>query len=163
MARLDRFKTAQASPHAGFASALAEIRSGGKTGHWIWYVFPQIAGLGMSAASEAFGIDGENEAAEYLRDAELRAHLLSITAAVAERLRAGDPPSLELLMGSAIDARKVVSSLTLFRYVAEKLQTSEPQDEHEALVAVAGEVLAAAAAEGYPACASTLRRLGVRA
>src|SRR5574339_754624 len=149
MARLDRFKTAQASPHAGFASALAEIRSGGKTGHWIWYVFPQIAGLGMSPASQAFGIGGENEAAEYLRDAELRAHLLSITAAVAERLRAGDPPSLELLMGSDIDARKVVSSLTLFRHVAQRLQAVEPRDEYESLVTIADEVLATAAALGY--------------
>lgn len=159
MPRLDRFKTAQASPHSGFARALAEIRSGGKTGHWIWYVFPQLAGLGMSAAAQAFAIACEDEAVEYLRDAALRLHLLSMTTAVAEQLRAG-APSLEGLMGSAIDARKVVSSLTLFRHVARKLQAVEPRDEYASLIAMADEVLAAAAAQGYPACAYTLKRLG---
>ena len=43
-ASLDRFRQAQENPTAGFESALQEIRSGGKRGHWIWYVFPQLAG-----------------------------------------------------------------------------------------------------------------------
>lgn len=146
--------------HSGFAAALREIRSGAKTGHWIWYVFPQIAGLGLSPAAREFSIEGEDEAAEYLRDPELRSRLLSITTAVAEQLRAGDPPALESLMGSDIDARKVVSSLTLFRHVAQRLQAGEPRDEYESLVTVADEVLATAAAQGYGACAYTLKRLG---
>lgn len=159
MAPIDRFKAAQASLHSGFAAALREIRSGGKTGHWIWYVFPQIGGLGMSPTAREFGIEGEGEAAAYLRDPELRSHLLSITTAVAEQLRAGDPPSLELLMGSAIDARKVVSSLTLFRHVAQRLRDVERRDEYDTFITMADGVLAAAAAQGYPACSYTLERI----
>jgi uncharacterized protein (DUF1810 family) len=160
MSRLDRFKTAQASSHAGLASALAEIRSGGKTGHWIWYVFPQIEGLGTSGTSQAFAIDGEDEAEEYLRDPELRTHFLSITTAVAEQLRTAEGPTLDALMGSAIDARKVVSSLTLFGHVARKLHAAESLEEYDAIASVADEVLAVAAAQGYPRCAYTLKRLG---
>ena len=46
---LQRFHRAQADPHAGYETALAEIRRGRKTSHWIWYIFPQLAGLGHSA------------------------------------------------------------------------------------------------------------------
>ena len=67
---LHRFKAAQNSPHAGFQAALEEIRSGAKTGHWIWYVFPQLAGLGTSALSQTFAIEGREEAREFLRDPE---------------------------------------------------------------------------------------------
>ena len=89
MSRLERFREAQNSSYAGFESALAELRSGAKTGHWIWYVFPQIAGLGMSGHAQAFALDGEEEAAEFLRDAELRTRLLTIASAVAEQLGTG--------------------------------------------------------------------------
>jgi uncharacterized protein (DUF1810 family) len=66
MSRLTRFMSAQNAAEAGFASALDEIRSGRKQGHWIWYVFPQLSGLGTSALSRTFGIDGEEEAIEFL-------------------------------------------------------------------------------------------------
>ena len=83
MSRLERFKTAQESPGSGFDTALAEIRAGRKRSHWIWYIFPQLAGLGGSARSKTFAIEGEGEAEEYLRDPLLRARLLEITAAAA--------------------------------------------------------------------------------
>ncbi len=146
--------------HGGFAEALAEIRAGAKTGHWIWYVFPQIAGLGRSSASQAYAIADEAEAIEYLQDAVLRARLLEITTAVAERLRTGRPGSLRTLMGSQIDALKVVSSLTLFGQIARRLDAQERLDAYEAMAAVADEVLGAAAAEGYPPCRHTLHLLG---
>ncbi|MGE5835869.1 MAG: DUF1810 family protein, partial [Acidobacteriota bacterium] len=85
MTGLERFKSAQAAAHSGFDTALAEIRAGGKRGHWIWYIFPQLAGLGGSPMSAHFAIAGEAEAMEYLRDRDLRARLLTITTAVAER------------------------------------------------------------------------------
>ena len=62
-------------------------------------------------------------------------------------------------MGSEIDARKIVSSLTLFGYVARKLQDVQPLGEYSAFAKTADEVLAAAASEGYPPCAYTLSRL----
>jgi len=160
MSRLERFKVAQNQAHAGFASALEEIRAGAKVGHWIWYIFPQLGGLGSSSASRAFAIDGEEEAIEYLRDPELRSRLLTMTSAVAQQLKTGKARSLRALMGSDIDVQKLVSSLTLFEHVANRLDAVP--DHHDAcrsLAAIAEDVLAAAASEGYPACAYTLERL----
>jgi uncharacterized protein (DUF1810 family) len=162
MTQLERFKSAQNSPHAGFASALDEIRTGRKTGHWIWYVFPQISGLGSSGYSQSFAIQGEKEAVEFLQDSELRSRLLTIATAVADQLRTRKTTSLGALMGSDIDARKVVSSLTLFGHVAKTLYEVEGLDAYKAVADVADEVLAAAATEGYPPCAYTLRRLQPR-
>jgi uncharacterized protein (DUF1810 family) len=158
MSRLERFITAQDAPHAGFATALGEIRSGGKRSHWIWYIFPQLAGLGMSSTSQAFAIEDEQEAIAYLRDEQLRFRLLTITKSVAERLAAGKGKSLRALMGGETDARKVVSSLTLFGVVARKLE-AEGGEDYAALADAADEVLAVAEAEGYPRCAHTLRRI----
>jgi len=159
MSRLERFKTAQKSPGCGFDQALAEIRAGRKRSHWIWYIFPQLAGLGASARSRDFAIEGEDEAQEYLRDPLLRARLLEITAAAASQLRGGTTPLAEL-MGSEIDAQKLVSSMTLFGIVARKLHGIEGLDQYEALADVADQVLTAAALQGYPACAITRRVLG---
>jgi uncharacterized protein (DUF1810 family) len=153
MSRLERFRLAQRSQSAGYAAALAEIRSGRKVGHWIWYVLPQIRGLGSSEYSLKFGIQDRDEAVAYLRDPELRAHLLEITQAVAERLRRRSPATLRGIMGSHIDAQKTVSSLTLFGRIAHELGDVE-------IAQAAEEVLALAAAEGYPACGWTLQSLG---
>ena len=159
MSRLERFREAQNAEHGGFAAALAELRHGAKQGHWIWYVFPQIEGLGMSGMTQAFALGGEDDAAELLRDAELRTRLLTITETVAAQLRSGRVASLRTLMGSDIDARKVVSSLTLFAYAARRLHAVEGMKAYAAMADAADEVLAMAAAEGYPPCAHTLRRL----
>src|SRR4029079_17352418 len=105
MSRLERFKEAQNASHAGFESALAEIRAGGKRGHWIWYIFPQLDGLGTSGNSRAFAIEGEKEAADFLRDLELRSRLLTVATAVAEQLKTGKTPSLRALMASDIDTQ----------------------------------------------------------
>jgi uncharacterized protein (DUF1810 family) len=157
MSRLDRFKAAQDSSRSGFQSALGEIQAGAKRGHWIWYVFPQLAGLGSSPLSQSFAIDDEEEAAEYLQDAELRSRLLAIANAVADQLKAGK--TLRGLMGSEIDAQKVVSSLTLFGHVAGKRHDIEGIDAYDAVARIADEVLAAAASQGFAPCAYTLRRL----
>jgi uncharacterized protein (DUF1810 family) len=157
---LRRFKDAQDSPHSGFAEALDEIRAGRKTGHWIWYVFPQIAGLGMSPTSQLYAIDGEAEAVEYLRDPELRSRLLTISTAVADQLRRNTQLRLATLMGSGTDARKLVSSLTLFGHVASKMRDETGASDYDALARVATEVLDAASTQGYPPCAVTQQRLG---
>jgi uncharacterized protein (DUF1810 family) len=156
---LERFRGAQDSPVDGFVDALEEIRSGGKRGHWIWYVFPQLEGLGTSAQARRFALAGEDEAAAYLHDPELRSRLLTITNAVLDAMRSGRAPSLRALMGSEIDAVKVVSSLTLFRHVASALHARHRDDQYAAVARAADDVLAIAAAEGYPPCAYTLARV----
>jgi len=164
MSRLERFKSAQKSGDTGFETALAEIRAGRKRSHWIWYVFPQLSGLGTSAMSRSFALEGEEEALEYMRDPVLRSRLLEIASAVADQLRTSKV-ALSDLMGSDIDAQKVVSSLTLFGPVARKLHGIEGLAEYEKLGTVADELLAAAASQGYPACSYTrrfLERAGMR-
>jgi uncharacterized protein (DUF1810 family) len=156
---LTRFKEAQERERSGFAAALSEIRAGEKRSHWIWYIFPQLAGLGGSGMARAYGVDGPEEAERYLRDPELRDRLLAIATAAAEHLRGETPRRLDALMGSEIDALKLVSSMTLFGEVARRLHAAGLA-EHEALSRVAAEILAAAAAQGYPECSFTRARLG---
>jgi uncharacterized protein (DUF1810 family) len=154
---LERFTRAQDQPHSGFAAAFAELRAGRKTGHWIWYVFPQLAGLGTSEASQLYGIRDGAEAIAYLRDPVLRGRLLSAATAVLERQRAGVP--LAHLMGASIDLLKLVSSMTLFGHIAGRLNATEANDEHRLLAAAAEEILAGAESQGYPRCQYTLRSL----
>jgi len=120
---LARFHEAQASPSAGYDTALAEIRRGRKTSHWIWYIFPQLAGLGRSAMAEKYAIRDLAEACAYLRDPLLRARYEEITAAVSDQLARGI--ALEELMSSRIDALKLVSSLRLFRVAAQSLAVAD--------------------------------------
>jgi len=155
--RLDRFVAAQADPAAGFDAALMEIRTGRKRGHWIWYVFPQASGLGTSGASQLYGIDSVAEAVAYLQHPVLGPRLITIANAVADHLERG--ARLETIMGSSIDARKLVSSLTLFGAVASELAKTETRDEWIELARVCDEILAAAAHQGYPPCRHTLTRL----
>jgi uncharacterized protein (DUF1810 family) len=159
MSGLDRFRVAQNSTYAGFASALEELQTGRKIKHWIWYVFPQIKGLGTSGHSQTFALDGEEEAAEFLRDDELRLRLLTITCVVAKQLRTQTVRSLCALMGSDIDAKKVVSSLTLFLHVAKKLREVEGPVAYGLIADAAEEVLALAASQGYAPCSYTLQRI----
>ena len=123
--RLQRFTDAQGQPVTGFETALFEIRAGGKRSHWIWYVFPQLAGLGRSAAAQTYALDDVAEAQDYLRDPLLRTRLLTIATAVAEQLDRQSGPSLERVMGSSIDVAKLVSSMTLFGAVAKHLQAAD--------------------------------------
>ena len=106
--RLQRFTDAQDQAVSGFQSALSEIHTGGKRSHWIWYVFPQLFGMGQSVASRTYGLDGVEEAEEYLHDPLLRSRLLTIASAVAEQL-AGKRVTVLHLMGSSIDATKQLS------------------------------------------------------
>jgi uncharacterized protein (DUF1810 family) len=156
---LERFRAAQNASHAGFAAALDEVRAGAKRSHWIWYVFPQIEGLGSSPNAQRFALGGEDETAAFLRDPELRGRYLTIASVVEEQLRTYPGTSLRMLMGSGIDARKLVSSLTLFRYVAHRLDAREPHPDYAAIARVADAILMRAEREGYPPCAFTLRRL----
>jgi hypothetical protein len=88
----------------------------------------------------------------------LRSRLLTIASSVAEQLAAGRVTLLHV-MGSAIDATKLVSSMTLFQHVAKRLHDAEGLGEYAALEGTAKTILARAATEGYPPCSFTLNAL----
>ncbi len=150
---LQRFHDAQADADAGYEAALAEMRSGRKRKHWIWYVFPQLAGLGRSGVAQYYGIQDLEEACDYLRDPVLRSHYEEITAAVAEQLEAGVP--LERLMGGSIDAFKLASSLTLFSAAASRLA----DEASSALARRCDTILRTTTPQGYPACSFTIEHV----
>ncbi len=154
---LERFHKAQASRSAGHDTALAEIRRGRKTSHWIWYIFPQLAGIGRSAMAEKYAIRDLAEACDYLRDPLLRARYEEITAAVSDQLARGI--TLEDLMGSRIDALKLVSSLTLFRAASQRVATDATTSD--SLAHRCDSILRQAAAARYSPCASTLASIRV--
>jgi uncharacterized protein (DUF1810 family) len=107
---LDRFIHAQ---DGDYARALAEIRSGRKSSHWMWYVFPQLAGLGRSSISRLYAITGRDEAAAYLQHPVLGPRLHEIAKAV----MAVDGRSAHDILGSPDDL-KLHSSATLFAAVS---------------------------------------------
>lgn len=92
--------------------ALAEIRAGAKRSHWMWFVFPQIAGLGISATAQHYAVSGAEEARAYLNHAILGERLLEITAA------AGSATGDATDVFGTIDAMKLRSSMTLFAAVS---------------------------------------------
>ena len=107
---LERFVEAQ---ERVYESVLAELRSGRKTGHWIWYVFPQVAGLGSSAMSQRYAITSLAEAVAYLAHPVLGARLRECAGVVLDI----KGRTAEEIFGS-IDAVKLRSSMTLFHRAA---------------------------------------------
>ena len=103
---LNRFVGAQSGT---YDLALAELRNGRKDGHWIWFIFPQVAGLGMSSMSQAYAVTGIDEARAYLAHPLLGPRLR----ACFDALLAVDGRTADAILG-AVDAVKVRSSATLF-------------------------------------------------
>ncbi len=111
---VSRFSRAQgAGPASAYKRALAELRAGRKRSHWIWFVLPQLRGLGRSARAQSYGLDGLAEAQSYLADPLLRQRLEAVIGVISDQLQQPDQ-SLERLMGGELDATKTISSLTLF-------------------------------------------------
>jgi len=152
---LERFHEAQAKRLGGYDTALAEIRAAGKRSHWIWYIFPQIEGLGHSSTARAYALRDLGEACAYLRDPILRARYEEIMATVSEQLNRG--VCMEDLMGSQTDALKLVSSLTLFRAAAEQLARQDPT--FPSLAQRLSALLEQTSEQGYPVCDFTLARI----
>jgi uncharacterized protein (DUF1810 family) len=146
---LERFTRAQ---ERDFDKALGELEAGRKRSHWIWYVFPQLAGLGSSPAAQTYGLQGAEEAAAYLRHGVLRARLLSASTAVRRHLEHEPPAALRSLMGSDIDALKLVSSMTLFREIARRAGDDD-------VLSAADAILVAAKAQGFAECEFTKRQI----
>ncbi len=109
---LERFQRAQTYD---YGTALREIRNGRKESHWMWYVFPQMKGLGHSSMADYYGISGTEEARAYLADPVLGPHLMEISEALMD---------LEDKNAAAIfgfpDVLKLRSSMTLFAAVSEE-------------------------------------------
>ena len=103
---LQRFKEAQ---KRDFDTALSEIRRGRKQSHWMWYIFPQIQGLGFSSTSAYYAIQNMAEAEDFLNDPYLGANLRTISEALLE-LDTDDPYQI---FGSP-DHLKLLSCMTLF-------------------------------------------------
>ena len=103
---LERFVTAQAGVYDG---ALRELQRGHKTGHWMWFIFPQLRGLGRSELSTYYGIASIHEARAYLAHPVLGPRLLDCAAAVA----ALEDTTAATVLGE-VDAAKLRSSMTLF-------------------------------------------------
>ena len=106
--RLERFTEAQ-DAGGTYDRALAELRAGRKTGHWMWFVFPQIAGLGRSPTAREYAIASLDEARAYLADPVLGPRLRECA-----RILAGlEESDADLVLGG-VDAMKLRSSMTLF-------------------------------------------------
>ena len=107
---LDRFLDAQ---RGDYAVALTEVRRGRKTSHWMWYIFPQIAGLGQSSTARYYSIRDLEEAREYYAHPVLGQRLREISGALLELL--GSDP---VAVFGGIDSMKLKSSMTLFAVAA---------------------------------------------
>jgi uncharacterized protein (DUF1810 family) len=107
---LDRFVAAQ---EGVFDRAVAELRAGAKRSHWMWFVFPQIAGLGRSDMAQRFAIAGRTHARAYLAHPVLGARLIEATAAMLSA-----KGTAEGILGP-VDAVKLRSSMTLFEAAAD--------------------------------------------
>ncbi len=103
---LDRFVAAQGR---AYTVALSELKQGRKESHWMWFIFPQLRGLGQSAMSHLYGIADRDEARRYLAHSLLGPRLV----ACAQAVLAHDDRSAEAIFGT-IDAGKLRSSATLF-------------------------------------------------
>ncbi|TSJ38940.1 DUF1810 domain-containing protein [Mucilaginibacter corticis] len=128
---LQRFIDAQ---EADFATALAEIKNGRKHSHWMWYIFPQLQGLGFSETSKYYGINDLDEAEAYINHPVLGQRLIEICLELL-RLKSDDANEI---FGNP-DDRKLRSSMTLFaalpdaypvfQSVLDKFFKGEPDDK----------------------------------
>jgi uncharacterized protein (DUF1810 family) len=107
---LERFVTAQAGV---FDQALAELTAGRKQTHWIWFIFPQLKGLGRSSTAAFYGLSSLAEASAYLKHPELGPRLETALALV----QVSSAPSLNALLGSPDDL-KFCSCMALFAVAA---------------------------------------------
>jgi uncharacterized protein (DUF1810 family) len=113
---LDRFLAAQ-DAGGTYDQALRELRRGRKTSHWMWFVFPQVAGLGRSGTAQHYAVQGLEEAEAYLAHPVLGERLRECCRALLDL----EGVSAEQVLGS-VDAMKLRSSITLFHRAA-------PEDE----------------------------------
>jgi uncharacterized protein (DUF1810 family) len=145
---LQRFIDAQ---HSGVDRAFGEIEAGRKASHWMWYVFPQVSGLGRSPTSRRYAIESVEEATAFLAHPVLGPRYRRMVDAVWQQV-VESGVAISDLFGSSDDA-KLVSSLTLFAGVAR--QEGSPDPDLKAFVAKAEEILEAAYGQRLDPCTTT--------
>ena len=132
---LDRFIKAHED---NYDRALKEIKNGRKTSHWMWYIFPQIKGLGFSETARYYEIRGRKEAEEYMAHPVLSRHLFEISEALLSlecndaRKVMGYPDDMKLK--SSMTLFYLVSKDNLFKKVLEKFFDGEMDDRTEVLI-----------------------------
>jgi uncharacterized protein (DUF1810 family) len=131
-------------------AAVASLETGVKSGHWMWWMFPQAAGLGVSEVSELYGLCSFDEAVAYLGDPDLRSSFERVVGAVWANSVDGDV--LVEDMFPYPDALKMVSSLTLMLRVVEG-SVFEKEGWSVALKWKIRLILFASALQGLPSCA----------
>ena len=119
----EKYLKAQEGTYGSYEKALAEIKRGRKTSHWIWYIFPQIAGLGFSSTSHHYALGSLDEAKAYLANKVLRGRLIEMSEALLRQ-----EGSAESILGH-VDAVKVRSCMTLFREAARGESGADPGTE----------------------------------
>lgn len=119
---LDRFIDAQKED---YDMAFREISSGRKRNHYMWYIFPQIKGLGRSSTSRYYGILGLKEAKEYMENEYLSTNLVNISSKLLE-LDTNNPKDIF----SSIDSKKLKSSMTLFELASENKVFSQVLEKY---------------------------------
>ena len=131
---LERFRQAH---EESYETALAEIRSGRKRSHWIWYIFPQIQGLGHSAVAQYYAIQSAAEAKAYWNDPVLSVHLVEISSELLKQDGAveaimGYPDNLKLR--SCMTLFYLISGDSIFRQVLDKFYDGSMDDETEKIL-----------------------------
>ncbi len=155
--KLEGFVKAHANATAGFNAAIGELQAGRKVGHWVWYIFPQLEGLGKSSVAQRFALADADEAWAYVAHPVLGARL-ALALETVDQHRG----TLHDLMADPLDTKKLVSSLTLFGYVCQSHLYG-----HDALLAARAVAVAVAcrrlllkaAGEGLPKCLITLEAM----
>lgn len=122
MSGLQRFADAQ---DGIYATALAELKAGDKRTHWMWFIFPQMRGLGFSSNAQFYGIASLDEARAYLAHELLGPRLRECTRAVLEV----EGKTLEAILGG-VDAQKFRSSMTLFLHASGEAIFREALDRY---------------------------------
>ena len=122
MMSLDRFIDAQKED---YDMAFREISNGRKRNHYMWYIFPQIKGLGRSSTSKFYGIDGLEEARDYMENEYLRNNLVNISSKLLE-LETDNPIDI---FGHT-DSKKLKSSMTLFELVSDNTVFSQVLEKY---------------------------------
>ena len=140
-----------------YAIALAEIRAGRKQSHWIWYILPNLRGLGYSETARFYAIDGQAEALAYYQHPLLGARLTEVAEAIVTVLSTGQ--TLEEVFGD-IDAKKTISCMTLFDMIGTDTAVQDCA-HHQRFQSAAQTILATGVSQGLPRCMKTLALLGM--
>lgn len=131
---IDKFIIAQQSLVDGstFTTALNEIKNGKKISCWMWYIFPNISGLGSSNINKKYSLKNRDEVMEYLENDQLRGNLIEITKAVIECKNKYPEKNIKDIFGG--DDCKLKTSMTLFYFSSEYIRMNRPDIDYSFLI-----------------------------